>query len=194
MKKFLCSVLALFSAVFIYAQHTDEYKLWDEGKITVSDFQMVTKIPESVPCLAHYSVDIAPIRGFNFYKKNYNEFVENIMLKKASWLDTLDQEIDAQLRYQQLYFDLNEVYARTIRRLLIENKKEIVKGNNKLNLKLEQLRNEHAKLKAQMESETEGGQNIDEVQKWEDLISEMLNELHLFRYGYSGKLNISKAD
>lgn len=188
MRKLFFTVLALVSAMIISAQQSNEYKQWDDGKINTSDFQMKVKIPESTPSYAHYFIDLESLSGFKIYKNNYNSFVKTKMLKNASWLDTTIDNVEHQLRMQQLSFDLMEVYARKIRKSLIENKKEMLKGNNKTEHLLEQLRNDHAKTLSLMESETEGGLNIEAVEKWEELVATLLIELHLFRYDYQGKI------
>ncbi|WP_010522558.1 hypothetical protein [Aquimarina agarivorans] len=131
------------------------------------------------------------IMGFDFIKKNLNKKIENIFVGKASWIDTTRVvSIDAAIAYQQLQFDLCEVYARRFRKQLFINKKKLLKGLDfvkELNNKMIAGFSEERALLVQ---ETKDGRDKEQLTVWEEKIRNYLSTLKQFDYANGAKIKL----
>ncbi|MBP5636651.1 MAG: hypothetical protein J6X25_03940 [Bacteroidales bacterium] len=113
--KFCLAALLLFSAIGLYAQK-DNNRYWDSGPLTWGDYTQSSAITED---------GSGSSNSFGWETKDAHEeygnltvhrVVSRVYLNKAqSWVNpTL--ATDRQLRYNQLFFDLNELYCRRMLR------------------------------------------------------------------------------
>ncbi|WP_010178535.1 hypothetical protein [Aquimarina agarilytica] len=131
------------------------------------------------------------VMGFDFIKKNLNKKIENIFVGKASWVDTTRvSSLSASIAYQQLQFDLCEVYARRFRKQLFINKKKLLKGLDfvkELNNKMIAGFSEERALLVQ---ETKDGSDKEQLTVWEEKIRNYLSTLKQFDYANDAKIKL----
>jgi hypothetical protein len=188
MKEF-CFLFILLSQVTL-AQNGNE-RLWSELRLTADDFQMNITVPESQPCFAQFSITYS-VHGFDFFTNNFNKKVRNTMMLNASWINKDSPRLNELLQYQQILFDMSEVYSRIFRQELLRNKKQIVKGLAIVKEIDQRVMSHMSEERARFEKETEGGSKPDAVRLWEEDIHARLLTLDLFRYEYDKKIKLEK--
>jgi hypothetical protein len=126
----------------------------------------------SLHCLIKISGD-AFIKHYPHLSKDFlNQCVKNYMFDD-SWIDTA-YGITSQIRFMQAEFDLAELYARQLRKVLYENGHATKKFIRTTEKTLQATcKNEFARL----ERETASGKNIKELEKWQSYISTNLKSL-----------------
>jgi Bacterial protein of unknown function (DUF922) len=85
------------------------------------------------------------------------------------------------LRHEQLHFDLAEVYARRIRKLMQELPRPCTQSDAELNAMAERVIKEHWDLQQRYEVQTEHGQVERQQNEWERKITSELKQLAAFR-------------
>lgn len=132
------------------------------------------------------------IGGFDFMKKNMNEKVGNIFLGNASYIDTTKVEnIQKQIDFQQMQFDLSEVQARNFRKRVLKDKSKITKGFDIVNLINNEIMAELTEMRMNLMRETDGARNEQKVTEWKELIATKLKELDEFRFENKGKIKFT---
>jgi hypothetical protein len=181
-KNFLLTILLLnFTGVSSFGQVNDNYLLWSaDYKLTVEDFAIKTKLVETTPSFAQFSLDYQ-VSGFDFLTKNFNKKVRNNFIRSASWIDTTI-DFSRPLRYQQTLFDLCEIYARQFRKALKENKRKIAKGIAIAQQLNEQFMSEFAQRRIYYDTETKFGIDETKQKDWELQIQKELTELANYAY------------
>lgn len=119
-------ILFLFCIQVSLGQELQEgQKRWStESKLTVDDFKIKISDPNNDPIYSQFMISNY-VGGFDFMKRNLNQKISNIFLGNASWIDTTKvADIERQIDYQQMQFDLAEVQARKFRKVILQNKKK----------------------------------------------------------------------
>lgn len=181
---------------FCYAvngQSNNKYeKIWSStDRLTESDFQLDIESSDSNPCFAQFSMNYS-VTGLDFMTKNFNKKVENIMYMNASWLNKNATDKQNFIRFQQILFDLSEVYARKFRKQLLVNRKKITQGIQIVEEINSQITKELTEERAQFQNESNGGRKIEVYDQWEKKIESELNALMEFRHENSKKIKIEK--
>ncbi len=131
------------------------------------------------------------VMGFDFIKKNLNKKIENIFVGKASWVDTTRvSSIGASIAYQQLQFDLCEVYARRFRKQLFLNKKKLLKGLDFVKELNNKMIADFSEERALLVQETKDGSDKEQLTVWEEKISNYLSTLKQFDYTNDAKIKL----
>jgi basic membrane lipoprotein Med (substrate-binding protein (PBP1-ABC) superfamily) len=107
-------ILIIGSMNQTFAQSPQEgQKRWSsEQKLTIDDFKIKISDENNDAVYSQFMISHA-IGGFDFMKRNLNQKIENIFLGNASWIDTTKAaEIQKQIDFQQMQFDLAEIHAR----------------------------------------------------------------------------------
>lgn len=168
-------------------------KRWSsEQKLTIDDFKIKISNDNNDDVYSQFMISHA-IGGFDFMKSNLNQKIENIFLGNASWIDTTKIiEIQKQIDFQQMQFDLAEIHARKFRKRALENKKKIAKGFDIINQINNEIMAEFSENRLQLVKETETGQNDEKIVKWKEKIATELKELYEFRYQNKKKIKLNK--
>lgn len=168
-------------------------KRWSaEQKLTIDDFKIKISDDNNDAVYSQFMISHA-IGGFDFMKRNLNRKIENIFLGNASWIDTTKvNEIQKQIDFQQLQFDLAEILARKFRKRALENKKKIAKGFDIINQINNEIMTEFSESRLQLIRETEAGQNEDKIEEWKEKIATELKELYEFRYENKKEIKLNK--
>lgn len=167
-------------------------KIWiSTDRISESDFQLKIKASDSNPCFAQFSMNYS-VTGFDFLTKNFNQKVKNIMYKNASWLNENVSDKQNLIRFQQILFDLSEIYARKFRKRLLINRKKITKGIHIVETLNNQITKEFTEERAKFEKESNEGSIIEVYEKWEKKIESELNALNEFRYTNKKRIKIER--
>lgn len=178
--KIYFSLILLLIPYYSFAQKTD-YKYWSEtDKLVKEDFQIKIEPLESSSSFAQFSFDYK-VNGFDFLTKNFNKKVRNYMIKSASWLDT-NANMHQAILYQQTLFDISEIYARTFRKELRENRLKILKGADIVEELNTKLMTAFSKRRLVYMQETNFATNSEAQMKWEEIIKSELDELRQFAY------------
>lgn len=175
---FLC---ICFCVNFSFGQISADYVRWSATKkLTIDDFSIKTKANESTIAFAQFYMEYQ-LKGFDFLTKNFNKKVHNYMIKSASWIDTT-ANINQAIIYEQTLFDLSEIYARTFRKELKENRKKLVNGlqiAEELNAKIMA---DFSKRRIEYDLETKFGTDVEQQKAWEKQIQKELLLLEEFAY------------
>lgn len=170
----------------------DGQKRWSsEDKLTFEDFKI--KVSNSNNELAYSQFMIShAIGGFDFMKKNMNQKVGNLFLGNASYIDTTKVEnIQKQINFQQMQFDLAEIQARNFRKRVLKDKSKITKGFDIVNEINNEIMTELTEMRMDLMKETDGGRNEVKVAEWKEIITTKLNALHEFRYENKEKIKLN---
>jgi hypothetical protein len=104
--------------------------------------------------------------------RSFNNAFTNFFVCDESWVDLTDA---TKFRYATGAFDLNEWMTRQLRKQLNENRGKLKKeGYTPL---MTEVRIQFEKLSSQYQDETEDGNNLDAMVKWENKIAENLTLL-----------------
>ena len=192
MKKFLKLIFLLFSVAVLSAQSTtQDEKLWSNlSKLTIADYQITTDNLDN-PVKSQISLSWQ-LMGFSVLNKNFNQNVTNKFIRSASIINPNLKNIHDVLSYQQINFDLAEVYARKMRKELFLNKAKLWKGFDYASQILNDNLNEFYKVQLLMDRDTDGGLEAEKVKKWKDLIDTEINNNQQFDFNNTEKIKIDK--
>ncbi len=193
MKKGILLVLLLtfISTLSISQELPDGQILWSsENRLSEKDFQIKINSNSNSAVFSQFYITHS-INGFDFLKKNLNQRIKNIFIGNASWIDTTKTKGTYKLiEYQQMQFDLAEIYTRTFRKRILIKKNEIVKGTKIIEKINDEVMTEFSETRLDLEKETEGGQNKLEVNNWKKRIELELKELIEFKYENKKKIKL----
>ncbi len=131
------------------------------------------------------------VMGFDFIKKNLNKKIENIFVGKASWIDTTKvSSIDSSIAYQQVQFDLCEVYARRFRKALFKNKKKLLKGLDFVKELNNQMLADFSEERALLVQQTKDGRDDKQLTVWKEKVTQYLKILKQFDYNNTEKIKL----
>ena len=189
-------LITLLSLTFINLSLGQELiegqKRWSsENKLNSEDYKI--KVNNLNNDIIYTQITIShKVSGFDFFKKNFNQNIDNIFLGNASWIDsTKIESIDKQIEFQQLQFDLAEVEARKFRKRLLQNRNKIAKGFSIVDQISNDISSEFSELKLQIMMETESGSNEQKLIEWKEKIEKELKELFDFRYENKKKIKLN---
>lgn len=190
-------ILTLFitisSFTFSIGQNLQEgQKRWSvDSPLTVDDFRIKINDQYQEPVYSQFVISHA-INGFDFLKKNLNQKIDNVFYGNASWIDTSRVEnIQKNIEFQQLQFDLAEVHTRIFRKRVLESKGQITKGFDIINQISDDIMRELSERRLQLVKETQSGSHEENLAVWKDKIASELIELE--EYSYENKKAIKKS-
>ena len=171
----------------------DGQKRWSsDQKLKISDFKIKISDGNNDVIFSQFMISHA-IGRFDFMKRNLNQKIDNIFLGNASWIDTTKiVEIQKQIDFQQMQFDLAEIHARKFRKRALENKKKIAEGFDIINQINNEIMSEFSETRLQLVKETESGLNNEKIEEWKEKITVELKKLHEFRYDNKKKIKLNK--
>ena len=126
-------------------------------------------------------------------KQNLNQKIENIFIGNASWIDTTKvDDIQKNIEFQQLQFDLAEIQARKFRKKILENKGQISKGQTIVDQINNEIIEEFSNYRMQFVKETQGGSDEIKLAEWKEKIANELRELEEYSFENKKKIKLSK--
>ena len=193
MKNFINLTFLLLLFVFpVSGQELLEgQKRWSATeKLSLEDYSIKKNYDDAI--LSQFLISYES-KGFDFFKKNLNSRVENIFIGKGSYIDTTKiNNLEKQLEFQQLQFDLAEIQARKFRKRLFLGKKKLVKGFEVMKLISNEISNEFAEIRMRFINETNNGNNLKVLEVWKSKVKSELKELNEFRF--ENRKKIKKRD
>ncbi|WP_299007359.1 hypothetical protein [uncultured Tenacibaculum sp.] len=158
-------------------------KLWsNDNKLTVNDYKLKKHDVYNELIVSQFLIS-HQVNGFDFFKKNFNNRVLNIFVGNASWIDINNiSNINKQLAFQQLQFDLAEICTRHFRKRLLLNKRKIAKGFTVVNKISNEIIAEFSSRRLKLVNETKGGKDEKKVKEWREKIKKELEDLNEFRF------------
>lgn len=194
MKNIIIGLILICSQITLtFGQDLQEgQKRWNsDHKLTVKDFKIKISDENNDAVFSQFMISHA-ISGFDFMKRNLNQKIENIFLGNASWIDTTKvANIQKQIDFQQMQFDLAEISARKFRKSVLVNKKKIAKGFDVINQINNDIMTEFSESRLELVKETEGGQNEQKIEEWKGKIATALKALDEFRYSNKKKIKLN---
>ncbi|SDJ38150.1 hypothetical protein SAMN05421542_3374 [Chryseobacterium jejuense] len=183
----------LFFPVVIFSQNLQEGEfIWSkERKLQKEDYKLITR-DNNVPIRSAINFSYH-LRGFNVFNNNFNRNIINKFSRNSSALNPVSDNISAMIAYQQLNFDLSEVYARKMRKELLIHKNKLWKGFDYADSIFNNLTVEYVKTQALMNEETHYGLNVQKLQDWNQKINDELEGLSEFDYNNTSKIKIKKS-
>lgn len=172
-------VEAIIYKVPDYKIHEKQIEWSENRKLTWSDFKGKTNIRD-----LNTSAETSCELGFKsnsvkiFSKPKIS--VTNIFDCNSSWVLPKDKNNVALLEHEQLHFDLNEIYARQLRKKIIEEKFSyfnLIKESNKIYEEISLLCIKRQEL---YDAETKHGTESIAQKRWEKDINTELNELEAY--------------
>jgi len=187
-------LLIFFVTTSAFAQNIlqEGQKRWNKNqKLTINDFKIKISDENSDAVYSQFMI-LHAIRGFDFMKKNLNRKIENIFLGTASWIDTTKvNKIEKQIEFQQMQFDISEIYARKFRKRVLQNKKKIKKGFNIISQINNNIITEFSLERLELVKETQGGRDEQKLLEWKEKIASELDDLNEFRFENKNKIILS---
>lgn len=193
-KRFLFITLLFCALNPVFCQNLQEgQKLWSEESVLLKDdFKIRIDDINNDALYSQFSIAYQ-VGGFSFLSKNLNQKILNIFMGEASWINKAHFKSEVkQLEFQQLQFDLCEVYAREFRKEALINKKKVLKGFDYLQALNNKIMSEFARDRAVLIKETESGRNEMKVREWQENIEGRLKILALFSYENKKKIKLSE--
>ena len=188
MKKII--LLLLFFPLMILSQNlqADEVLWSKDRKLQKEDFKLTTHdMNVEIKSSISFSYQL---KGFNVFSNNFNKNIINKFSGSASVINPDSNNIAALVDYQQVNFDLSEVYARKMRRELLINKNKLWKGFDYAEQTFSTLVSEYQKAQSVMNEETRSGLDFQKLNEWKQKIAEELGNLAEFDYDNSIKIKI----
>ncbi len=185
MKTSLIILLFAISALTLLPAQTlqEGQKRWSaESPLTVDDFKIKINDQYREPVYSQFVISHA-INGFDFLKKNLNQKIDNVFYGNSSWIDTTRMEnVQKHLEFQQLQFDIAEVYTRIFRKRVLESKGQVTKGFDFINQISDEIMKDLSERRLQMVKETKNGDDEENLAGWKAKIASELKELEEFSY------------
>lgn len=185
----------IFTSLFLnnYTNAQKNARHWSEGKLTWNDF----KEKEST----HNISDLKYYFGYKTEKQRFGDTTvlrikaESYMDKNLSWVHP-NYKTEQLLKYNQVLFDIVELYRRKLQ-YDIDQINFMYELEGKFNYTLDLCNKEID----QYYSETNEGQDFSMIQKWENQISNELNDfpinklpsLKLSKFGYSFNIGLGSG-
>ncbi len=163
---------------------------WRTGeRLNQNDFCIKVGNNKNSPSFAQFHLNYQP-PVFGLFSKNFNKNVTNILIRNASWIDTTYNAIEETIRYQQILFDMAEVYSRKFRMQILKEKKRIlldIKYIEKINA---EIMKDFSTKRADFEIEYADGKDENVKVKWEEWVKIELDLLSQFDYDNSKKIKL----
>ena len=195
MNKIILGVfLVIFSLGQILAQNLQPgQKRWESSnKLSIKDYHIKTSGNNNEEVFSQFLITHS-FSGFDFFKKNLNQKIQNIFLGNASWIDTTKvNRIKKQIDFQQLQFDLAEIHARKFRKRVLENKKQMVKGLDIVSQINNEIISEFSVSRLKFIKETKSGTDEIKLQEWRNKILNDLKKLEEFNYLNKKKIKVNR--
>ena len=194
MKRIILGILiALICMNFGVAQNLpDGHKRWSsENKLTIDDFKIKVGDENSDVISSRFQTS-HELGEFDLFPKNLNQRIHNIFVGNVSWIDTTKIEnLEVEMEFQQLQFDIFEIYTRKFRKEVLKNKKEIIKEYETIKQIYKEIMAGIDEEISRFLKETDNGKNIVKLQEWREKIASGLNELNEFRFENKMKIKIT---
>ncbi len=164
-------------------------KRWNyQKKLTIDDFKIKINDNYNDAIYSQFVISYS-VQGFDFFRKNLNNRIENLFIGNASWIDTTKVDnIDKHIEFQQTQFNLAEVNARKFRKRLFITKWKISKGFDVINKISNEIMSEFSENRLKLMRETEGGRNQKKLIEWNEKINKQLKQLYEFRFENKKKI------
>ena len=177
----ICSILFLLcSNIFAQQLHEGQLRWSSTRKLVESDFKIKVSSIKNTPIFSQFTIGHT-IGGLDFFRKNFNQKIDNIFLGDASWIEnTGNYNIEELIAYQQIQFDIAEITARKFRKKILENKSKIANGIDFVNKMSQDIMTEFSKQRLLLEKETESGTNKEILKQWQEKVALELLELDEF--------------
>lgn len=192
MKKLFTLCLLILVCQHSVAQNSSvENKSWSRiSKLAAEDFQ-ISIDSELHPIKSQISLSLQ-VMGFSVFNKNFNKNVNNHFVRSASVINPKVPNIDQLVFYQQVNFDLAEVYARKMRKDLFVNRSKLWKGFESASQILNDNTSEFSRIQLLMDRDTAGGTDEVKVKVWKEMIDKELINNEQFDFDYSSKIKIDE--
>lgn len=192
MKNLLLSFFLIPILAFSQNLQPDEF-LWSANrKLKKEDYKILIYDQNAT---VRSSINLSwQLAGFSVFNKNFNQNVLNKFSGSSSAINPDLYNIEHFINYQQLNFDLAEVYARKMRRDLLVNKSTFWKGFDVANQIMNQISSDFTRTQILMDSETNQGTDSTQVRIWEQKIKKELEELSEFDYKNKSKIKITNVN
>lgn len=167
----------------------DGQKRWSsDKKLTLDDFKIKVSDGNTDAIYSQFMISHS-IGGLDFMKRNLNQKIGNIFLGNASWIDTTKVgDIQKQIDFQQMQFDLAEIQARKFRKRVLKDKNKITKGFDVVNKINNEIMTELSEIRLALMRETESGRKEEKVGEWKKKIAAELKELEEFKFENKKKI------
>lgn len=185
------AILKIFFTLFAVSFHSqllsvDDFVWSSTQHLSPEDFQI--KTDDSVNPIKSTIIISWELKGFSVFNNNFNQNVVNKFVRSASVINDNLPGIIQLVDYQQMNFDLAEIYARKMRRDLFENKSKLWKGFAFADQILKEHLNEYYRVQVLMEMQSNFGNDEGALKYWKNLIQEEL--LKTQQYAYHNKEKI----
>lgn len=170
--KLSIAILLLLCSIHSFSQKKEKHIVWSKDRLlTWEDFQK--RPPRKT---IHGGICVSKI-SFDFLKTQGELEVKAVFIVRESWVIERHKSVRA-LKHEQGHFDITEIYARMLRKELLEYKRFTLKNYRKkcirINNKIYKKCNYEQKL---YDKETNHHLNKEKQEEWNRKTAERLNEL-----------------
>ncbi len=185
--KNLILLLSLIPIVLFGQTAVSNDILWSETRnLRLEDYKIYSS-DENTVAYTNFSIYFQ-LMGFDAMSKNLNQKVFNKFSGSSSIINPSIPDLQRVLDYQQVCFDLNEVFTRKLRKELLLNKNTLWEGFSEANRIHSTITSDASRVQMLMNNETKGGTLEGKVNEWRAKIKLELNRLEEFRFENSKKI------
>jgi len=176
MFRILSVCLILIIADLGIAQEKKDVIEWSNERLTWNDFQGTPLTSSNFIAVSAGKISVSPITSEVTLSNEVHLTVRALFYKKKSWSITNSKEI---LKHEQLHADIRELYARLIRKKLLE---KAVYGSRedaqkRIDLVYSELDKKMRKTQGEYDDETDHSMNKKSQQEWDEKIAIQLEGL-----------------
>jgi len=184
--------ITCFNLSFSQELQDGQIRWSSDKKLSIDNFKLKTDDENNTFVSSQFLISYSA-KGLDFLKRNLNKNIQNLFIENASWINTNKVDnIDEQIDFQQIQFDLAEIQARKFRQRLFLDKWTIAKGFTILDKISNEIMAEFSVIRLELLKETDNGRNKEVVKNWKEKITLQLQELDDFRYENKKKIKRKK--
>ncbi|MBR9920464.1 MAG: hypothetical protein GYB31_06455 [Bacteroidetes bacterium] len=190
MKAFVLVLGIVFSIYNVgYSQKCDPMLWQADFDFTVEDFCIWRSDHNRSKSFAQFNIQYSrpALAGMT---KNFNKAVENVYVRSSSWIDTSIHDLEYELWFQKIKFDLAEVFCRRFRKRLLADRKILAYDLQHADVIQEEIMAAYNMKRMAFERDY-SNRPIDEIQpKWNTWVETELANLSEFRFNNVRKIKL----
>ncbi|HBF88716.1 MAG TPA: hypothetical protein DDX39_08755 [Bacteroidales bacterium] len=171
----IITILFLLLSISVLAQDKNEIAWTDSLKLTWNDFKGHSQKNNPSAAISHCSIN------FDISVQNDTAIIHvfNTFNKQKSWVKK-NSDNDYILNHEQKHFDISEIFARMLRKQLLEEEFSYANIQKNLNKIVETNYHEAEKYQNKYDNETKHSLVVEKQEEWNLLIANQLKEFNNF--------------
>ncbi len=192
MKIYFIFLVFLVNGTLLKSQtQNQDVLLWNKAR-TLQEADFLIKTDDKQNPIASSVVISMQLRGFSVFNKNFNKNVVNHFVRNASVINPAAENVLDLVEYQQLQFDLAEIYARKLRKELFLKKNTLLKGFAAATEIQNAVLAELYEKQMVLNRSTNYGTDSEKVKQYRTITNRQLHLTDQYDYSNTAKIDVSK--